>query len=170
MDVSTLIIGAVVGAAWAPPRAGCSCICLADSRTATIGAPDSDARLPSRGTESPRRGLLGNPASGVWSSRKLSFQHQGFSEAQRLGEHEKPTERSYDHFRVWGECTKEVTHEMKSGKRDRAEGALYKVGGRVLEVVGSLSGDRKKKVKGRLGRGMGPAKDGEGRLKGLFKK
>jgi uncharacterized protein YjbJ (UPF0337 family) len=46
---------------------------------------------------------------------------------------------------------------------------LYKVGGRVLEVVGSLSGDRKKEVKGRLGRGMGTAKDGEGRLKGLFK-
>ena len=59
---------------------------------------------------------------------------------------------------------------MNSGKRDRAEGALYKVGGRVLEVVGSLTGDRKKKVKGRLGRGMGTAKDGEGRLKGLFKK
>jgi len=59
---------------------------------------------------------------------------------------------------------------MNSGKRDRAEGALYKVGGRVLEVVGSLTGDRKKKVKGRLGRGMGTAKDGEGRLKRLFKK
>ena len=37
---------------------------------------------------------------------------------------------------------------MKRGKRDKAEGALYKVGSRVLEAVGSLTGDRKKKVKG----------------------
>jgi len=49
------------------------------------------------------------------------------SETQRLGEHEKLTERSYGHFRVWGECTKEVTYKVKSSKRDRAEGALYKV-------------------------------------------
>ena len=59
---------------------------------------------------------------------------------------------------------------MKRGKRDKAEGALYKVGSRVLEAVGSLTGDRKKKVKGRLGRGKGTAKDGEGRLKGLINK
>ena len=59
---------------------------------------------------------------------------------------------------------------MKSGKRDKAEGALYKVGGRVLEAVGSLTGDRKKQAKGRLGRVYGTAKDREGRLKGLFKK
>lgn len=59
---------------------------------------------------------------------------------------------------------------MKSGKRDRLEGALYKVGGRVLEIAGSLTGDRKKKLKGRLGRGKGSAKYGEGRFKGLFKK
>jgi uncharacterized protein YjbJ (UPF0337 family) len=41
---------------------------------------------------------------------------------------------------------------MKSGKRDQVEGALYKVGGRVLEAVGSLTGDKKMKAKGRLGR------------------
>ena len=40
----------------------------------------------------------------------------------------------------------------------------------MLQAVGSLTDDRKKKVKGRLGRGMSTAKDGEGRLKGLFKK
>jgi len=59
---------------------------------------------------------------------------------------------------------------MKSGKRDKAEGALYKVGSRVLEAVGSLTGDQKKQAKGRLGRCYGTAKDQEGRLKGLFKK
>ena len=58
---------------------------------------------------------------------------------------------------------------MKSGKRDQAEGALYKVGSRVLEAVYSLTGDRKKKAKGRLGRGYGTAREREGRLKGLFK-
>ena len=57
---------------------------------------------------------------------------------------------------------------MKNSKRDQAEGALYKVGGRLLEMVGSLTGDRKKQIKGRLGRGRGTAKDNEGRLKSLF--
>jgi uncharacterized protein YjbJ (UPF0337 family) len=66
--------------------------------------------------------------------------------------------------------SKKVRRRMKSGKRDQAEGALYKVGGRLLEVFGSLTGDRKKEVKGRLGRARGTTKDGEGRLKGLFKK
>jgi uncharacterized protein YjbJ (UPF0337 family) len=66
--------------------------------------------------------------------------------------------------------SKEVRRTMKSGKRDQADGALYKVGGRLLEVFGSLTGDRTKEVKGRLGRAKGAAKDGEGRLKGLFKK
>jgi uncharacterized protein YjbJ (UPF0337 family) len=37
---------------------------------------------------------------------------------------------------------------MKSSERDKIEGALYKVGGRVLQAIGSLSGDRKKKIKG----------------------
>jgi uncharacterized protein YjbJ (UPF0337 family) len=31
---------------------------------------------------------------------------------------------------------------MKSSKRDRVEGALYKVGGRILEAIGSLIGSR----------------------------
>jgi uncharacterized protein YjbJ (UPF0337 family) len=57
----------------------------------------------------------------------------------------------------------------KSAKRDRAGGALYKVGSRVLEIVGSLTGDRKKQTKGRFGRFKGTGKDKEGRLKGLFK-
>ena len=48
---------------------------------------------------------------------------------------------------------------MKSGKKDQAEGALYKVGSRLLEVFGSLTGDRKKEVQGRLGRAKGTTKD-----------
>ena len=46
----------------------------------------------------------------------------------------------------------------KSREQDKAEGALYKVGGRVLQAIGSLTGDRKKKIKGRLGRGKGPSR------------
>ncbi len=64
---------------------------------------------------------------------------------------------------------KKGTYVAKSSEQDKAEGTLYKVGGRVLQGIGSLTGDRKKKVKGRLGRGKGAVKDREGRLKGLFK-
>ncbi len=63
-----------------------------------------------------------------------------------------------------------MRRKMKNSKRDQAEGALYKVGGRLLEMVGSLTGDRKKQIKGRLGRGKGTAKGNEGRLKGFFRK
>ena len=88
---------------------------------------------------------------------------KAFWETPKLGEHEKRSPRVV--------TVKEVTHKMKSGKRDKAEGALYRAGSRVLEAVGSLTGDRKKKAKGRfLGRGYGTTKGSEGRLKGLFKK
>jgi uncharacterized protein YjbJ (UPF0337 family) len=87
------------------------------------------------------------------------------------GSIKEATERGCAKFRVRGEYgTKEVTNKMKSGKRGKAEGALYKIAGRVLEAIGSLTGDRKKKAKGRLARGKGTAKDSVGRLKGLFKK
>jgi hypothetical protein len=35
-------------------------------------------------------------------------------------------------FQVRGRYAKEVTYMAKSSERDKAEGALYKVGGRVL--------------------------------------
>ena len=72
-------------------------------------------------------------------------------------------------LRVRGRYAKKETYMAKSSERDKAEGALYKVGSRVLQAIGSLSGDRKKKIKGRLGRGKGTVKDRESRLKGLFK-
>ena len=68
-------------------------------------------------------------------------------------------------FGARGRYAKEMT---KSSKQDRAEGALYKVGGRILQAIGSLTGDRNKKVKGRLGRAKGTVKDTEGRLKELL--
>jgi uncharacterized protein YjbJ (UPF0337 family) len=57
----------------------------------------------------------------------------------------------------------------KSSERVKAEGALYNFGGRIVQALGSLTGDRKNQVKGRLGRGKGTLKDREGRLKDLFK-
>jgi uncharacterized protein YjbJ (UPF0337 family) len=72
-------------------------------------------------------------------------------------------------FRVRGRYATEVAYMAKSSKQDRAEGLLYKVGGRVLRAIGSLTGDEKKKVKGRLGRDKGTVKGREGRLKDLFK-
>jgi uncharacterized protein YjbJ (UPF0337 family) len=56
----------------------------------------------------------------------------------------------------------------KSSERNKAEGALYKVGGGILQAFGFLTGDRKNKVKGRLGRGKGTNKYREARLKDLF--
>lgn len=72
-------------------------------------------------------------------------------------------------FRVWGRYAKEVAHMAKSSKQDRAEGLLYKAGGRVLQAIGSLTGDEKKKAKGHLGRGKGTVKGRESRLKDLVK-
>jgi hypothetical protein len=42
--------------------------------------------------------------------------------------------------------------------------------GRTLKSIDSLAGDRKKKVKARLGRVKDTAKDGEAGLKGLVKR
>jgi uncharacterized protein YjbJ (UPF0337 family) len=72
-------------------------------------------------------------------------------------------------LRVRGRYAKKETYMAKSSEQDKAEGALYKVGGRILQTIGTLSGDRKKRVKGRLGRGKGSVKDSEGRLKSLFR-
>jgi uncharacterized protein YjbJ (UPF0337 family) len=72
-------------------------------------------------------------------------------------------------LQVRGRYATKGTYMAKSSERDKAEGALYKVGGRILQSIGSLAGDRKKKVTGRLGRGKGTVKDREGRLKGLFR-
>jgi len=72
-------------------------------------------------------------------------------------------------MKLWvrGRYPKKGTYMAKSSEQDKAEGTLYKVGGRILQTIGFLTGDRKKKVKGRLGRGT--VKDREGRVKGLFR-
>jgi uncharacterized protein YjbJ (UPF0337 family) len=52
----------------------------------------------------------------------------------------------------------------KSGRRDKVEGALDKLAGRVLETVSKLTGRRSTAAKGKGARGRGAARSGKGRL------
>jgi uncharacterized protein YjbJ (UPF0337 family) len=54
---------------------------------------------------------------------------------------------------------------FKSGRRDKAEGALDKVAGRVLEAFSKLTGKRSAGAKGKAARGRGAARSTKGRAK-----
>jgi uncharacterized protein YjbJ (UPF0337 family) len=58
----------------------------------------------------------------------------------------------------------------KSSERDRAEGALDRIGGTVMELVGKVTGNRKHKAKGKAGRMRGKARTTKGRGKGRFRR
>jgi uncharacterized protein YjbJ (UPF0337 family) len=53
----------------------------------------------------------------------------------------------------------------KSRRRDKAEGTLDKLAGRVLEALSKLTGRRSTAAKGRAARGRGRARSGKGGLK-----
>jgi uncharacterized protein YjbJ (UPF0337 family) len=53
----------------------------------------------------------------------------------------------------------------KSARRDKAEGGLDKVGGRILEAFSKLTGKRTTGAKGKAARGRGRAKSAKGRAK-----
>jgi uncharacterized protein YjbJ (UPF0337 family) len=53
----------------------------------------------------------------------------------------------------------------KSARRDKTEGAVDKVAGRVLEAFSKLTGNRSAGAKGKAARGRGAARSGKGRLK-----
>jgi uncharacterized protein YjbJ (UPF0337 family) len=53
----------------------------------------------------------------------------------------------------------------KSGRRDKAEGGLDKLAGRVLEAFSKLTGNRSTRAKGKAARGRGKARSGRGRVK-----
>jgi uncharacterized protein YjbJ (UPF0337 family) len=53
----------------------------------------------------------------------------------------------------------------KSARRNQAEGTLDKIGGRVLELVGKLTGKRSTQAKGKAARGRGKARSGTGRMR-----
>jgi uncharacterized protein YjbJ (UPF0337 family) len=53
----------------------------------------------------------------------------------------------------------------KSARRDKAEGALDKLGARVLEAFSKLTGRRSAGAKGKGARGRGAGRSLKGRLK-----
>lgn len=54
---------------------------------------------------------------------------------------------------------------LKSGSRDRAEGFVDKVAGRILEAFSKLTGRRFTGAKGKAARARGSARTGKGRAK-----
>ena len=54
---------------------------------------------------------------------------------------------------------------FKSSRRDRAEGGLDRLGGRVLEAIGRLTGRRSYQAKGKAARGRGALRGRKGRTK-----
>ena len=53
----------------------------------------------------------------------------------------------------------------KSARRDKAEGGLDKIGGRILEAFSKLTGKRSTGAKGKAARGRGSAKSTKGKIK-----
>jgi uncharacterized protein YjbJ (UPF0337 family) len=53
----------------------------------------------------------------------------------------------------------------KSSKRDKAEGTVDRIAGRVLEMVGKLTGKKSHTAKGRAARTRGSARSAKGRAK-----
>ena len=53
----------------------------------------------------------------------------------------------------------------RSARRDKAEGALDKLAGRVLEAFSKLTGSRSAGAKGKGARGRGAVRSRRGRLK-----
>jgi uncharacterized protein YjbJ (UPF0337 family) len=53
----------------------------------------------------------------------------------------------------------------KSGRREKTEGAVDKVAGRILEAFSKLTGNRSAGAKGKAARGRGAARSAKGRVK-----
>jgi uncharacterized protein YjbJ (UPF0337 family) len=53
----------------------------------------------------------------------------------------------------------------KSARRNKSEGALDKVGGRIMEAFSKLTGNRKSGAKGKATRGRGSARSAKGKVK-----
>jgi uncharacterized protein YjbJ (UPF0337 family) len=59
----------------------------------------------------------------------------------------------------------EGSEGMKSARRDRAEGTVDRIAGRVLEAFGKLTGNRSAGAKGKAARGRGAGRSAKGRVK-----
>ena len=53
----------------------------------------------------------------------------------------------------------------KSARRDKAEGGLDKIAGRIMEAFSKLTGNRSAGAKGKAARGRGSARSAKGRMK-----
>jgi uncharacterized protein YjbJ (UPF0337 family) len=54
---------------------------------------------------------------------------------------------------------------MKSARRDRTEGALDRLAGRILEAISKLTGRRSTVAKGKAARARGTGRTAKGRVK-----
>jgi uncharacterized protein YjbJ (UPF0337 family) len=54
---------------------------------------------------------------------------------------------------------------MKSARRDKSEGTVDKIAGRVLEAFAKLTGNRSANAKGKAARGRGAGRSAKGRVK-----
>jgi len=55
--------------------------------------------------------------------------------------------------------------KTKSSKRDKAEGRLDRIGARLMELVGRITGRSDQKAKGKAARARGSARTRRGRTK-----
>ena len=56
--------------------------------------------------------------------------------------------------------------KMKSGRRNKTEGTIDRIAGRVLEAVGKVTGNTSTRAKGKGARGRGAGRSATGRAKG----
>ena len=54
---------------------------------------------------------------------------------------------------------------MKTARRDKAEGTLDRMAGRVLEAFSKVTGDRSARAKGKAGRDRGAGRSMRGRVR-----
>jgi uncharacterized protein YjbJ (UPF0337 family) len=54
---------------------------------------------------------------------------------------------------------------MKSSKRDKAEGAIDRIAGKILDFFGRLTGNTSHRAKGNAAKGRGAFRTGKGRAK-----
>jgi uncharacterized protein YjbJ (UPF0337 family) len=55
--------------------------------------------------------------------------------------------------------------KTKSGRRNKAEGTIDRIAGRILEAWGALTGNKKARAKGGAARGRGSARSATGSAK-----
>ena len=55
--------------------------------------------------------------------------------------------------------------KTKSGRRNKSEGTMDKIAGRVMEAVGKVTGNTKTKAMGKGARGRGAGRSAKGRAK-----